>query len=460
MKRKISLLLTALLLVSCITGCGNAGTSNSGKEVTPTSTVASDSATTPTAAADTAGNASDASDEQITLRMSWWGNQTRNDLTIQVLDLYTQLHPNVTFETEPSDWSGYFDKLATQAATGSMPDIIQQDYGQLSTYYDKNLMLNLQPYIESGVIDTSRISGAVLASGSFNEDLYAMCIGLNTPVLLYDKETIQAAGVTIPEQMTYQEFFAISKTIFEKTGVQTYFDSGLIGMMYRGEGLTMYSADGTSFGSEDDSIFLDYFTMVKQAMDEGWHVSPEVLVEKDPNIVETMPLIDQTTWNSFTNSNQYTTISNTAGRDLGMSMFPCKEDDVQQVQYLKSSQFLTASATTEYPEVVADFINFFVTSVDANKILNGERGVPVDSAVLASFSDRLTPQEQEVFDFIDKINEVATPMDPPTPSGSSEIGTLLNDLTEQVRYGLITPEDAAEQVFTEGNDILMGENGQ
>ena len=35
-----------------------------------------------------------------------------------------------------------------------------------------------------------------------------------------------------------------------------------------------------------------------------------------------------------------------------------------------------------------------------------------------------------------------------------KIGTLVDDLTEQVRYGEITPEDAASQVFEEGSEIL------
>ena len=66
-------------------------------------------------------------EENVTIRVAWWGNQTRNDLTVKALELYTEQHPNVTFETEPSSWDGYFDKLATQAATGSLPDIYQQD---------------------------------------------------------------------------------------------------------------------------------------------------------------------------------------------------------------------------------------------------------------------------------------------------------------------------------------------
>jgi multiple sugar transport system substrate-binding protein len=393
-------------------------------------------------------------EEQVVIRIAWWGNQTRNDLTVQALDLYTELHPNVSFETEPSSWDGYFDKLATQAATGSMPDIYQQDYGYVGTYYQKDLMLNLQPYVEDGTLDVSRVSDAVLESGSFDGDLYALCIGLNSPALFYDKETVEAAGVTIPAQMTWDEFFEISETIYEKTGVQTYIDSMVLGMLFRGIGTSEYAEDGTSFGVEDDTVFQTYFQMIADASASEWHVSPEILTEKNPTVTETMPIIDQTCWNSFSNSNQYGIISSTAGRELGITMWPVMEDDTTQVQYLKSSQFLCGSSTTEHPEIVADVINFIVTSIDANEILNGERGVPVDSDVLASFSDRLSDTDKVVYQFIDDVNAVATPMDLPSPSGSSEIGTLIEDLTELVRYGEITPEEAAAQVFEEGNEIL------
>ena len=140
----------------------------------------------------------------------------------------------------------------------------------------KNLMLNLQPFVESNVLDVSRVSEAVLASGSFDDDLYAMCIGLNSPALFYDKETVEAAGVTIPEQMTWDEFFDISQTIYDKTGVQTYIDSMVLGMLFRGIGTSEFSEDGTAFGVDDDSVFLTYFQMIADASKSNWHVSPEI----------------------------------------------------------------------------------------------------------------------------------------------------------------------------------------
>ena len=193
--------------------------------------------------------------EPCTIRIAWWGNQTRNDLTTKVLDMYHELHPNVTFETEPTSWDGYWDKLATQAATSSMPDIFQQDYGKVGSFFAQNLMMDLTPSVENGTIDTSRISTAVLESGSMDGKLYALCLGLNSPCLFYDKETFAAAGIEAPLQLTWDQFFSISKEIYEKTGVQTYIDSMVLGMLFRGIGTSEYAADGTKFGVEDDTVF-------------------------------------------------------------------------------------------------------------------------------------------------------------------------------------------------------------
>lgn len=68
------------------------------------------------------GNSSDSQTadggNNITIKFTWWGNQSRHDYTQKILDKYTELHPNVKFEAIPAGWDGYFDKLSTQAASG------------------------------------------------------------------------------------------------------------------------------------------------------------------------------------------------------------------------------------------------------------------------------------------------------------------------------------------------------
>ena len=72
-----------------------------------------------------AGGASAAAGGDVTIRITWWGGQSRHEYTQQLLDKYTELNPSVHFQATPSGWDGYFEKLATDTATGGMADIVQ-----------------------------------------------------------------------------------------------------------------------------------------------------------------------------------------------------------------------------------------------------------------------------------------------------------------------------------------------
>ena len=50
-----------------------------------------------------------------------------------------------------------------------------------------------------------------------------ICNGINAPGLLYNKTVTDAAGVTIKDGMTVDEFIDICRTIHEKTGYKTNF---------------------------------------------------------------------------------------------------------------------------------------------------------------------------------------------------------------------------------------------
>ena len=71
---------------------------------------------------------------------------------------------------------------------------------------------------------------------------------------------------------------------------------------------------------------------------------------------------------------------------------------------------------------------------------------------------KLDPVQQRVFAYIAEVTKVAVPFDPPQPNGSNEVNKLLDDLTDLVRYGEFTAEDAAARFLPEANDILAKAN--
>ena len=112
----------ALALSGCSSGTPQTETTTTAPAQTEASSEASSTA------------ASGSSGENITLNIAWWGNQVRNDLTDQVLNLYTEENPNVTFEREFSDFSGYWNKEATLAASNSLQDVFQMNFINLPDY--------------------------------------------------------------------------------------------------------------------------------------------------------------------------------------------------------------------------------------------------------------------------------------------------------------------------------------
>jgi multiple sugar transport system substrate-binding protein len=65
------------------------------------------------------------SDEPIELRMAWWGDDVRHEITNSALDKFEDLNPGITVVRDFSGFDGYLDKITTQYTGGNSPDVFQ-----------------------------------------------------------------------------------------------------------------------------------------------------------------------------------------------------------------------------------------------------------------------------------------------------------------------------------------------
>ncbi len=94
--------------------------------------------------------------EEIVLRFSWWGSESRHEATLQALEKYHELNPNVTIEGEYSSFDTYYQKLVTQFAGGTAPDIIQIDQPWISDFAGQGEFFeNIYDY--EGIMDISKL---------------------------------------------------------------------------------------------------------------------------------------------------------------------------------------------------------------------------------------------------------------------------------------------------------------
>ena len=399
--------------------------------------------------------------EEITIRIAWWGNQLRNDGTVAMLEAYIAENPHVKYEAEFTDWSGYWDKLATQAASNNLPDIIQQDYMYIAQYHAKDQLVNLTEQIEAGNLNVDNVSESILATGSFDNNLYALCLGVNAVGMLYNTNLAEQAGVTVPERYTYEELMEMNAKVFEATGVRgmTPASGGGMQMMCRDIGELYLNPEDNTIGASEATV-LKYFNQVKDTIDAPWAVSVDVMQEDSTAGVENSSISTGKSWNFYPGGSNQMAAYEAPMTDttLAMAMYPRRSDATEEAMYLRPSQFFSITSTSQHKEEAAKIIDYFTNNEKAQDILQAERGVPVSSAMADYLAPQVNEVQQRVFKYISDVTAVAVPFDPPQPNGTNEVNKLLDDLTDLVRYGEISPEDAAARFLPEAQDILTKAN--
>ena len=458
MKRKFALLLAAAMTAASLAGCGSSSASGD----TAADTTAAEAGTTETAESTEGSNSGSAN-----LVMAWWGNQARNERTQKIIDLYSEQNPGVTIDGQFSEFNDYWQKLATAAAGHSMPDIVQMDYKYLNQYVTNGLLVDLTPYVEDGTIDTADCNQDVLNSGSVNGGLYALCNGINSPALLYNKTLLDENGITVKDNMTLDEFIDVCKEVYEKTGYKTNLcynqNEQWIEYFLRADDIVLYE-DG-KLGGDSYEPYADFFKLYEDGLKDGYVIDPSVFAERSIGSVEQDPLVygsspETMSWCAFAYSNQLTATVSAApeGTEIGLTTWPSA--DPKKSDYLKPSQFFAISTDSKNPEEAAKILNFITNDVDCNNILLGERGIPLSSKTAEAIAPNLDETTQKVITFVnDVVSANSSQVNPPSTNGASEVNDLINKLQEQVCYGQLSAEDAGKQLFEQGNQI-MAENAE
>jgi multiple sugar transport system substrate-binding protein len=437
-----SCLIVLLVTMLALTGCSSSN--NDSKASSSNSPSAS------------AGAASTNNAIPVKLSITWWGSQTRHDYTQQLLDLYTKQNPHVTFEATPSGWDGYFDKLSAQAAGGKLPDIIQMDYGYIATFSNNNLLADLKPFVDSGTIDYSLIDANLAASGEVGGKLTGAVLSSAALATTYNPEVFEKAGVSAPtSDWTWQDFVSNMEQIQSKTqlyGVEKLGDIAILQYWIRQHGASLYSADSTSLGYSDDKIISDFLAMLKSLTDKKAMPNPDEWSQIASKGKEAEPVVTGEGGTTFDWSN-FAVIASGSNPNLKL-VTPPLDDNKTQALWIKPGMFFSTAESSKNKEEAAKFIDWFINSKEANDLIKGERGIPVSSKAREDLKPSLTPQQQDMFAYIDTAIKHSSKIDPPEPAGNAEVVKLFTDITNQVMYDKSTAEKAAADFRAKANDIL------
>ncbi|MFF2481110.1 extracellular solute-binding protein [Paenibacillus sp. NPDC058071] len=396
--------------------------------------------------------------EPITLRMAYWAN---SQLTVEkneaVIRLFEKTYPNIRVKAEYFWGDAYNGSMAVMAATSSLPDIIRIDYASISEYIEKDLLLPLNRYIDDKTIDLGgEINQAPHEGASANGSIYGVNIGNNALVMFYNPKLLEEAGVEEPgADYTWEQYERDLRAIKRETGVHgdTVLTFKHFQVWLRQHGKSLYNAEQTGLGYDDDELFVSFFRQQLKWREEG--LISSAALEQNPRGLDDGAFPKgltafgaQTYW-----SNQIDIMERQLGFPVGLAMYP---GSGERGMYIKPSFYQGIAKNSKHPDEAALFINFFTNNIEAAKTLNGYFGLPYNPKVIASIKNSLSPTQRKVLDYLDLVEQRGSPIDPPETAAGAELVKLYNELQREILYERITPEAGAEKFRSEATDKLSG----
>jgi len=209
-KRLLAATMAAVLTAGLCAGCSSGSSAGNNAKTATTQAQAEG-----TSAVGNTGQAAATGGEEITLRFSWWGGDERNAATLEVIEQFEQLHPNVKIEAEYGGNDGYHDKLATQLASGTAPDIVQVDPEIFPTYvYTGDYFIDYKDY----EMDLSNFEEAYISlpiNGGYDGKQLGLPSGISGAGILVNKDLADAIGLDFTKKYDWNELIEMGKKVRE-----------------------------------------------------------------------------------------------------------------------------------------------------------------------------------------------------------------------------------------------------
>ena len=392
------------------------------------------------------------SDGQVALRMSTWGNDSRLKLTEEAVAAFEQANPGITVQVENSEWSSYWDKLATQTAGDDSPDVIQMDESYIAAYGGRGALLDLST--QSSVLDLSAMDAKVLDTGKVDGTLVGAPVGVALFSVGVNPDLLKQAGLKMPDDKTWtwDDLATMASTVSEKLGSEGVAGMDFFGLAAAEIGAWTRQHEQEVFPMEGQTAVTaetlqSYFEFAKQMMDTKATPSAGSQVE------ETTTALDQTLF--ATNKaafhlqfhTQIAAFVAASGSDKQLLRLPAQASGESPRMVNKASMYWSMPARGEHPAEAAKLVDFLMTDPAAVKILKVERGVPAIPAVQSEIEPVLDATGKMSLAFAREMQAEVVPPPQVTPQNASGYSGDVTRIGTQVLFGQKSPADAATELL-------------
>ncbi len=435
MKKKVfGILLVVAMITTMITGCNNSSQSKQ------------------------SGN----SDNQVTLRFSWWGGDERLAATLAVIEQYEELHPGIKIVAEYGSADGYTDKLATQLAAGTAPDIIQVDPEAFPQFVsgDADYFVDLNEYdFDFSNFEESYYQQRV--NGCFDGKQFGIPTGIAGPALIVNQDLANEIGIDFTEQYTWDDLIEWGKKVreYDKSKylicANKEYIANIILFNYAKQltGKTLIDDTTKEFTLTEQEL-KEIYDYIKKLYDNEVIAPASVMaayegdnLQSDPNWIAGNYVCSF----SYISTIEVMTAANT-NANYSVGLLPVMENAKSAGFASNCPQVIGVSKASNHVKEAVEFLDYFFNNEKAMETLGCTRSVPPTKKA------RTICEENGVLSQLmaDSANIAAEYNGIPNDKYSSvqESKQILFDHVEAVGYGAVSVDDAAKDTLELFNNFI------
>ena len=382
-KQKIYCFLAGAVLMTSLAACGGGA-----KESSASGTSGKTEAESGKEESSGKAEASDSADSG-SIRMSWWGGDSRHEATLKALDAYMAENPGVKIESEYGAWSGWTDKIATQLAGTSAPDVLQINWNWIYQFSsDGKGFYDLKQSKDD--FDFSQYDENLLEQMTIDGKLQAIPIATTGKAFFWNQQTWEKAGLSVPK--SFSELLAAGPIFKEKLGDDYYpmaageYDLMMLLTYYMQESYDKPWVENGAISYTKDEL-ADGFDFLKKLEENHVIPSQEKMkgdgadsIDKNPNFIDGH-YAGLYEWDSAVSKMQGALAD---GQTLVLGEYPA--DYGKPSTIYKISMGFALSKDTKNPKADLKLLDYLLNG-EGVKTLGLERGIPASKAAQKTLSE-------------------------------------------------------------------------
>lgn len=396
----------------------------------------------------------------VTLRLSWWGGSDVHRAYLTTIRRFEAKYPHITVKAEYTGWAGHLERLTTQIAGETAPDVMQINWNWLvlfsregEGFYD---LRRLEREIAFDQFDADSLS-----MGTVRGRLNAIPASMAARLFYFNATTYEKAGLKIPS--TWDELFAAGPVFRERLGSDYYpLDLNLQDVVAIARTWHIQKTGAALVDEARSRLNANLEQMIgaaglyRRLVDE--HVVPGARARASFGNVAPQEMRPWITGRYAGVHQWVSAIGKSAdtlapGQRIALGAFPLLPDAKDAGLLYRPAMLLAVNRGTRHPQESALLLNFLLNDPEAVRIFEVKRGAPVSKSALkvleadGALKGLAWEGLQQIQRLPNRVRESGFFEHPRVRDG-------FIDTYERLGYGRLDVEGAGRRMFEEINAIL------